>query len=169
MTGITGCDAHAPPRPFPQPVGRLTSSVIDHAAGNLFRTGRIGFIGFAPTLPTEGRSHHPPIGRWAPAVSACPSNERRRGHRTRLSWSWLPTGNPRWAWNRVGRCAGVEPASSVWKTEALTVAPAPRKGNPRTPFFSGFPSGRHGTRTRISTHRGWRAVHYTNAPHGCAS
>lgn len=79
MTGITGCDAHAPPRPFPQPVGRLTSSVIDHAAGNLFRTGRIGFIGFAPTLPTGGRSHHPPIGRWAPAVSACPSNKRRRG------------------------------------------------------------------------------------------
>lgn len=62
MTGITGCDAHAPPRPFPQPVGRLTSSVIDHAAGNLFRTGRIGFIGFASTPPTGGCSHQPLIG-----------------------------------------------------------------------------------------------------------
>lgn len=54
MTGITGLNPHAPPRPFPQPVGRLTRNAVAHVPGNLSRTGRIGFIGFAPTLPTEG-------------------------------------------------------------------------------------------------------------------
>lgn len=42
MTGITGYDAHAPPRPFPHHVDRLTRGVIDYDSGNPVRTWRMG-------------------------------------------------------------------------------------------------------------------------------
>lgn len=54
MTGITGAEPPCSSRPFPHPVGRLTRNAVARVPGNLSRTGRIGFIGFAPTLPTEG-------------------------------------------------------------------------------------------------------------------
>ena len=79
-----------------------------------------------------------------------------------------PAGNSLRAWNRIERCTGIEPASSVWKTEALTIVLTPRKRNPRTRFTlifsSGFLSGHLGPRTRTSTHRGWRAVHLHQCP-----
>lgn len=37
-------------------------------------------------------------------------------------------GNSQRAWNRIERCTGIEPASSVWKTEALTVVLTPQTG-----------------------------------------
>lgn len=40
----------------------------------------------------------------------------------------FPAGNSQRAWNRIERCAGIEPASSVWKTEALTVVLTPQTG-----------------------------------------
>lgn len=39
-----------------------------------------------------------------------------------------PAGNSQRAWNRIERCTGIEPASSVWKTEALTVVLTPQTG-----------------------------------------
>lgn len=42
MTWITGCAAHAPPRPFPHPVGRLTRDAVAHVSGNLSALGGIG-------------------------------------------------------------------------------------------------------------------------------
>lgn len=42
MTRITGYDAHAPPRPFPHHVDRLTRGVIDYDSGNPVRTWRMG-------------------------------------------------------------------------------------------------------------------------------
>ena len=62
MTGITGAETPCSSRPFPHPVVRLTRNAVARVPGNLSRTGRIGFIGFAPTLPTESCSHHPLIG-----------------------------------------------------------------------------------------------------------
>ena len=70
----------------------------------------------------------------------------------------FPAGNSQRAWNRIERCTGIEPASSAWKAEALTVVLTPQTGIRRHRIRSGFPSGRHGIRTRISTHRGWRAA-----------
>lgn len=83
-----GAEPHAPPRPFPQPVGRLTRNAVAHVPGNLSRTGRIGFIGFAPTLPTEGwceSSTHRMMG-----AGDGPRVRRTNGdvdHRTRPAWS----------------------------------------------------------------------------------
>ncbi len=62
MTGITGRGAHAPPKPFPHPVVRLTRDTVAHVSGNLVRTRRIGFIGFTPIPPTGDCSHRPLIG-----------------------------------------------------------------------------------------------------------
>lgn len=44
-----------------------------------------------------------------------------------------PAGNSQRAWNRIERCTGIEPASSVWKTEALTIVLTPQTGI-RTPY-----------------------------------
>lgn len=40
----------------------------------------------------------------------------------------FPAGNSQRAWNRIERCTGIEPASSVWKTETLTVVLTPQTG-----------------------------------------
>lgn len=45
----------------------------------------------------------------------------------------FPAGNSQRAWNRIERCTGIEPASSVWKTETLTVVLTPQTGI-RTPY-----------------------------------
>ena len=44
-----------------------------------------------------------------------------------------PAGNSQRAWNRIEQCTGIEPASSVWKTEALTIVLTPQTGI-RTPY-----------------------------------
>lgn len=49
-----------------------------------------------------------------------------------------PAGNSQRAWNRIERCTGIEPASSVWKTEALTIVLTPQTGI-RTPYQKRIP------------------------------
>lgn len=49
-----------------------------------------------------------------------------------------PPGNSQRAWNRIERCTGIEPASSVWKTEALTIVLTPQTGI-RTPYQKQIP------------------------------
>ena len=83
-----------------------TSSVIDHAAGNLFRTGRIGFIGFAPTPPTGAVPHHPPIGLMDAGdirVSVGQTEARIIGHDPMVMTSRR---NSQRAWNRIERVYG---------------------------------------------------------------
>lgn len=127
-----------------------------------------GQIGFAPALPTEGCSHHPGMmGAGDIRVSVEQTEARIIGHESH--GHGFPAGNSQRAWNRIERCTGIEPASSVWKTETLTVVLTPRKKrNPRTRFTlifsSGFLSGHLGPRTRTSIHRGWRAVHLHQCP-----
>lgn len=156
MTRITGYDAHAPPRPFPHHVDRLTRGVIDYDSGNPVRTWRMGRSdsrrplrrGLFASSWNDGRRRYPRVRRTNGGAD----------HRTRVAWSWLPRRELPRAWNRIERCTGIEPASSAWKAEALTVVLTPQTGIRRHRIRSGFPSGRHGIRTRISTHRGWRAA-----------
>lgn len=167
MTGITGYDAHAPPRPFPHHVDRLTRGVIDYDSGNPVRTWRMGRSdsrrplrrGLFASSWNDGRRRYPRVRRTNGGADI---GHDPHGHD-------CPAGNSQRAWTRIERCTGIEPASSVWKTETLTVVLTPRKKrNPRTRFTlifsSGFLSGHLGPRTRTSTHRGWRAVHLHQCP-----
>lgn len=49
-----------------------------------------------------------------------------------------PPGTPNGHGNRIERCTGIEPASSVWKTEALTIVLTPQTGI-RTPYQKRIP------------------------------
>ena len=86
-----------------------------------------GQIGFAPALPTEGCSHHPEMmGAGDIRVSVEQTEARIIGHESH--GHGFPAGNSQRAWNRIERCTGIEPASSVWKTETLTVVLTPQTG-----------------------------------------
>lgn len=88
MTRITGYDAHAPPRPFPHPVDRLTRGVIDYDSGNPVRTWRMGRSdsrrplrrGLFASSWNDGRRRYPRVRRTNGGAD----------HRTRVAWSWLP-------------------------------------------------------------------------------
>lgn len=108
MTGITGYDAHAPPRPFPHPVGRLTRGVIDYDSGNPVRTWRMGRSD--SRRPSDGGcSHHPGMmGAGDIRVSVEQTEARIIGHESH--GHGFPAGNSQRAWNRIERCTGIEPA-----------------------------------------------------------
>ena len=68
-----------------------------------------GQIGFAPTPPTGGCSHHPGMmGAGDIRVSVEQTEARIIGHESH--GHGFPAGNSQRAWNRIERCTGIEPA-----------------------------------------------------------
>lgn len=120
MTGITGAEPPCSTETVPTACGSADRIRADPTDGGLFASATHRLMGAGDIRVSVEQTGMRGIVGHDPHGHDCPA------------------GNSQRAWNRIERCTGIEPASSVWKTEALTIVLTPQTGI-RTPYQKQIP------------------------------